>query len=264
MASPRNKFITVSYSTFTKNRKRTQKEDCIHSVGNHFYEPVLRLYHLLTIATMTQKAATNALRTSDMKMNKKTMTKSRRRVQICEQQNQELIFDSDLTEAEHSQVWYSLHEFDQMKDNRIEAVRKLCGAHPVEEDCPGVEHTCFRGLELFLPGGKQLLKRRHKVLRSIIKMYHQMQSLTPQENESQSEERENVLRAFCLSKTRYAQHTANYLAAQDAAAVHGACNCKQSSFSIPCAANQKIVTRSAVKSRRSLGQRHGSMRAMTA
>lgn len=217
----------------------------------------------MTAKTTSAMCAPPTLKANEMTMNKKkAMKQSRRGILIREQDNQEFIFDDNLTDAEHSQVWYSIQEFDEMKLERQAAVKKLYGPCR-EQDDSDAQHTCVRGLERLLPGGKQLLKRRESVLRSIVKMYRQMHHLTPQASESESDERENVLRAFCLSKTRYAQQAANYLAAQDAAAVSGkACCCKQPSSRLR--SPQQKVTCSAVNSRRSLSQRGVPLRALTA
>ena len=154
-----------------------------------------------------------------------------------------------------------------MSINRHRTIKQQCGTCPVDNCCKD-ESTCLRGLERLLPGGKQLTKQRQKVIRSIVIMFRQMQTITPQEDGEPriSDERELVLSAYCVSKTRYAQHNANYLGAKDAADVlEDHCCCKESLKSTSAlSSKQRVVTLSTVSGRRSPVHRAVPMRAMTA
>ncbi|CAB9499989.1 expressed unknown protein [Seminavis robusta] len=201
-------------------------------------------------------------------------SRQRRRVRFCEQANQQRSIDCSFSQDEHKVLWYSQQEFQAMKSNRVKAV--AVKQRNTNSCCCADD---LRGLEKLLPNGRHLLKHRRKTLRAIVEMYHQIDSI-PCPSDQEKDERDEVLRSFAVSKTRYAQHTAKYVAAQDAAAAlcDDCCGKQLSSSSSsscysrtatarrqqPFGASKPLTVSTVNSNRRSLVQRRVPMRAKTA
>lgn len=155
----------------------------------------------------------------------------RRRVHICESSNTEQRFVKDLSAAEHASMWYSRDEFHRMKLERCTKVRQRQDLELCDD-----QDDCLRGLEKLMPSAKAANRQKRATLQSIVEMSHQLNSKyhtvhhkeAHSNKEDDGQEKDELLRQFCRSKTRYSQHKAHYMAAQDAAAVIGDSSTDQS------------------------------------
>ena len=146
---------------------------------------------------------------------------------------------NDLSAAEHASMWYSQDEFCRMKLDRCTKVRQR-----QDLDLCDDQDGCLRGLEKLMPSSKAANRQKRATLQAVVEMSHQLnnkyrtvhQKVSLSNKEDDGQEKEEVLRQFCRSKTRYSQHKAHYMAAQDAAAVIGGSSADQS-----CACNLLLV-----------------------
>jgi hypothetical protein len=149
----------------------------------------------------------------------------KQRVSFCEEANTLQSIEFDFSQDERVAVWYSQEEFQQMKSNGLQTLTRR--KETPLSCCHRDESCCIRGLE---KNGKHTQKHRRQALRSMVQMYRQMQAV-PCQSTRDEDERSEILRSYCLSKTRYAQDNAKYVAAQDAAAVRSndwvICGCRE-------------------------------------
>jgi hypothetical protein len=149
----------------------------------------------------------------------------KQRVSFCDEANSMQSIEFDLSHEECEAAWYSQEEFQQMKTSGLQTLAHRKSPHML--CCHQDDRCCLRGLD---KSSKHMRKHRRQVIRSIVQMYWQMQGV-PCQTASDEDERNELLRSYCISKTRYAQHNAKYVAVQDAIAVQNnnwvACGCRE-------------------------------------
>lgn len=144
-------------------------------------------------------------------------------------------FEQDLTEAEIASIWYNQADFKQMKSDmkrvmqRQQKRRQRQFKQQEKTTTDMDDDDTERGLEKLLPSSRAVMQQhKRETIRAIVTMYHELYDHVAKEEEEDPDE---VLRQFSLHKTSYAQHTANYRAAMDAAAVYGQQRYSSSSMS---------------------------------